>query len=221
MSSAYFTKRLKVPDEFPEILKSFTREILRNQPSNIYEFGANYFAEMSAQVKLTPRCATLPAQAGHSQQPTANSPGPPRTLGGPCTAGGARGCGWLGRTRGVQCCWGGTESARPQCISPVLACPVAVSALSAQPSLCTGIASLRAAANPSPQSVPNHTVWASLGDGKLAAVRRHAQYWPTVHAPHRWNATEQSARCRTDAAGWGANEGEERAGPAGERRRRR
>ena len=51
MSSAYFTKRLKVPDEFPEILKSFTREILRNQPSNIYEFGANYFAEMSAQVR--------------------------------------------------------------------------------------------------------------------------------------------------------------------------
>jgi Ca2+-binding EF-hand superfamily protein len=49
MSSAYFTKRLKVPDDFPEILKSFSREILRNQPSNIYEFGANYFAEMSAQ----------------------------------------------------------------------------------------------------------------------------------------------------------------------------
>lgn len=52
MSSAYFTKRLKVPDEFPEILKSFTREILRNQPSNIYEFGANYFAEMSAQANM-------------------------------------------------------------------------------------------------------------------------------------------------------------------------
>lgn len=52
MSSAYFTKRLKVPDEFPEILKSFTREILRNQPSNIYEFGANYFAEMSAQADM-------------------------------------------------------------------------------------------------------------------------------------------------------------------------
>ena len=55
MSSAYFTKRLKVPDEFPEILKSFTREILRNQPSNIYEFGANYFAEMSAQVSQSHR----------------------------------------------------------------------------------------------------------------------------------------------------------------------
>ena len=52
MSSAYFTKRLKVPDEFPEILKSFTREILRNQPSNIYEFGASYFAEMSAQANM-------------------------------------------------------------------------------------------------------------------------------------------------------------------------
>jgi hypothetical protein len=77
MSSAYFTKRLKVPDEFPEILKSFTREILRNQPSNIYEFGANYFAEMSAQVKLTPRHAAQAACPGCPRpQPTAHSPQP-------------------------------------------------------------------------------------------------------------------------------------------------
>ena len=38
-----------VPKEFPSLLKAFTRECLRAQPSNIYEFGAQYFAELQAQ----------------------------------------------------------------------------------------------------------------------------------------------------------------------------
>jgi len=42
MSSKFATK-YQIPPEFPDILKDFTREILRNQPGNIYEFGAKYF----------------------------------------------------------------------------------------------------------------------------------------------------------------------------------
>ena len=37
------------PQEFPSVLKAFTREILRSQPGNIYEFGAAYFSELCAQ----------------------------------------------------------------------------------------------------------------------------------------------------------------------------
>ncbi|EKX36017.1 hypothetical protein GUITHDRAFT_117805 [Guillardia theta CCMP2712] len=33
-----------IPADFPQILKDFTREILRNQPGNIYQFGKEYFA---------------------------------------------------------------------------------------------------------------------------------------------------------------------------------
>ncbi|GLC34270.1 hypothetical protein PLESTB_001603700 [Pleodorina starrii] len=43
MSSAY-QKPINIPADFPAILKAFTREILRAQPANIYEFGARYFA---------------------------------------------------------------------------------------------------------------------------------------------------------------------------------
>jgi Ca2+-binding EF-hand superfamily protein len=41
--SSKFAKQYQVPPEFPEILKDFAREVLRNQPSNIYEYAAKYF----------------------------------------------------------------------------------------------------------------------------------------------------------------------------------
>jgi len=44
-----FGKQYKVPPEFPSLLKAFTREVLRAQPGDIYEFGAQYFTEMVAQ----------------------------------------------------------------------------------------------------------------------------------------------------------------------------
>jgi hypothetical protein len=44
MSSKYQTGH-QVPDEFPRILKDFVREILRYQPKNIYQFGAEYFED--------------------------------------------------------------------------------------------------------------------------------------------------------------------------------
>jgi Ca2+-binding EF-hand superfamily protein len=41
--SSKFAKQFQVPPEFPDILKDFTREVLRNQPENITEFAAKYF----------------------------------------------------------------------------------------------------------------------------------------------------------------------------------
>jgi len=45
MASKYLQK-FPIPEEFPEILMSFTREILRDQPADINEYGALYFKAM-------------------------------------------------------------------------------------------------------------------------------------------------------------------------------
>ena len=42
MASKYLPK-YPVPEDFPEILHDFARQVLRDQPENIYEFGAQYF----------------------------------------------------------------------------------------------------------------------------------------------------------------------------------
>ena len=59
-----YGKDFTVPKDFPSVLKAFTREVLRSQPGNIYEFGAAYFSELidqsqsaighGAQERLTP-----------------------------------------------------------------------------------------------------------------------------------------------------------------------
>ena len=38
-----FIAKYPVPDEFPDILHDFAREVLRDQPEDIYEYGAQYF----------------------------------------------------------------------------------------------------------------------------------------------------------------------------------
>ena len=48
------------------MLKSFTREVLRAQPSDIYEFGAQYFTELLAQAEA--------AQAAENAAPKRLSP---------------------------------------------------------------------------------------------------------------------------------------------------
>lgn len=53
--SSKFAKQYQIPPEFPDILKDFAREVLRNQPANINEFAAKYF-DCLAQ--------GLPAEAG-------------------------------------------------------------------------------------------------------------------------------------------------------------
>jgi len=42
MASKYLQK-FPVPDNFYEILHDFAREIIRDQPEDILEYGANYF----------------------------------------------------------------------------------------------------------------------------------------------------------------------------------
>ena len=45
MASKYIAK-YPLPEDFPDLLHDFTREVLRDQPANIYEYGALYFKAM-------------------------------------------------------------------------------------------------------------------------------------------------------------------------------
>ncbi len=45
---ARYSRRFTLPDGFPAVVKDFAREVLREQPVNIYEFGAQYFAHKVA-----------------------------------------------------------------------------------------------------------------------------------------------------------------------------
>lgn len=38
-----FIAKYPVPEDFPDLLHDFAREVLRDQPDNIYEYGAEYF----------------------------------------------------------------------------------------------------------------------------------------------------------------------------------
>ena len=40
----YAVKKYPIPPTFQEILRDFTLECLRDQPKNVYEYGAQYFA---------------------------------------------------------------------------------------------------------------------------------------------------------------------------------
>jgi cAMP-dependent protein kinase regulator len=43
MTDKFNTDQFTVPAAFPEILKDLNREVLRNQPKDIYQFCAAYF----------------------------------------------------------------------------------------------------------------------------------------------------------------------------------
>ena len=45
MASKYIQK-FPIPGQFPDILHDFVREVLRDQPENIYEYGAAYFTAL-------------------------------------------------------------------------------------------------------------------------------------------------------------------------------
>ena len=45
MASKYLQK-YPVPEDFPDVLHDFAREVLRDQPDNIYEYGAQYFKHL-------------------------------------------------------------------------------------------------------------------------------------------------------------------------------
>ena len=44
MASAY-AKDFSIPADFPEILRDFTREVLRDQPADVSAYGYHYFME--------------------------------------------------------------------------------------------------------------------------------------------------------------------------------
>jgi len=43
-------EKFQVPKDFPSVLKAFTRELLRSQPADCYQFGADYFNELLVQL---------------------------------------------------------------------------------------------------------------------------------------------------------------------------
>ena len=45
MASKYLQK-YPVPEDFPDLLHDFAREVLRDQPDDIYQYGAQYFKAM-------------------------------------------------------------------------------------------------------------------------------------------------------------------------------
>ena len=51
MASKYI-KKFKVPNSFEDILSDFTKEILRNQPKDIIEFGIEYFKGLETNAKF-------------------------------------------------------------------------------------------------------------------------------------------------------------------------
>ena len=51
MASKYI-KKFKVPNDFENILSDFAKEILRNQPKDIIEFGIEYFKGLEANTKF-------------------------------------------------------------------------------------------------------------------------------------------------------------------------
>ena len=62
MASKYIQK-YPVPQGFPDILHDFAREVLRDQPENIYEFGYLYFKAMEEVRKWNILTASLIGQA--------------------------------------------------------------------------------------------------------------------------------------------------------------
>eukprot|EP00899_Mesostigma_viride_P008461 jgi/Mesvir1/17616/Mv08842-RA.1 len=75
MSSRY-QKQFPIPEGFPTLLKDFAREILRNQPRNIYEFGATYFADLLKKSQNPDRGdpEQAPAAAGEPVNATPSQP---------------------------------------------------------------------------------------------------------------------------------------------------
>jgi hypothetical protein len=56
-----YVQEFKVPEGFPEILRDFTRELLRDQPKEIEKYGFDYFKE---KLKSAPPPAAAAAPEG-------------------------------------------------------------------------------------------------------------------------------------------------------------
>lgn len=45
--NASFANQITIPEGFATVLADFTREILREQPNNLYSYGAEYFQQLA------------------------------------------------------------------------------------------------------------------------------------------------------------------------------
>merc|ERR1719199_234042 len=45
----YCAEQINIPENLGEILKAYSKEVIRQQPINIYEFSARYFAQLDQQ----------------------------------------------------------------------------------------------------------------------------------------------------------------------------
>jgi hypothetical protein len=68
----YCAEQINIPDNLGEILKAYAKEVIRQQPDNLYEFSARYFAQVCP---APPRASALPRPAPvHSQLGAAHRP---------------------------------------------------------------------------------------------------------------------------------------------------
>ena len=44
--AVYCAEQINIPDNLGEVLKAYAKEVIRQQPENIYEFSARYFAQV-------------------------------------------------------------------------------------------------------------------------------------------------------------------------------
>lgn len=61
----YCAEQIVVPDELPNILKHYSKAVIRENPENIVAFSAKYFKNLLEQQKD-------PAQPHHTQKPDSN-----------------------------------------------------------------------------------------------------------------------------------------------------
>jgi len=47
----FSAEQISVPEELPTILKNYTKEVIRNNPSDIIAFSARYFETLQEQMK--------------------------------------------------------------------------------------------------------------------------------------------------------------------------
>ena len=48
----FSAEQIVVPDELPEILKDFSKEVIRNNPPDIIKFSREYFTRKAAEEKM-------------------------------------------------------------------------------------------------------------------------------------------------------------------------
>ena len=50
----FSAEQIVVPDELPEILKDFSKEVIRSSPDDIIKFSREYFTRKAAENKIKP-----------------------------------------------------------------------------------------------------------------------------------------------------------------------